>query len=339
MQDYIKKIIGREDLSFGEARQAMNRIMSGTENHSRIAAFLAALKSKGETAQEVAGFAAAMRDNCVKVPVQENNIIDVCGTGGDVSGTFNISTATAFVVAGAGVRVAKHGNRSISSKSGSADVLAALGVNIDLDEQQAAQAIEEIGIAFLFAPRYHPAMKHVAPVRRELGMKTVFNILGPLTNPAATKRQLIGTYNLKAAQIMAEAAAHLDMEKVCFVCTDDHLDEITLTGETEVCEYSRSEGVKNYTLTNDDFGYPKLELDQLKGSSAEHNAEILRDVFNNAKKTPAFYVTAANAAMGLYCAGFSENLRTCREAAEESLLSGKARQKLKLLTEFGERSR
>ena len=229
MKSYIEKVIIREDLTFEEAYHVMHTIMSGEVNNAHLAGILIALKAKGECAAEIAGFAKAMREKSIKVKVSNPNVIDVCGTGGDDSGTFNISTAAAFVVAGAGVAVAKHGNKSISSRSGSADVLTEMGININLSPDATKQALEEIGISFLFAPQYHPAMKYAAVVRKELGMKTAFNLLGPLTNPAGTKRQLIGVYNNRSAKLLAEAAQYLDMEHVCFICTGDKRERKTTT--------------------------------------------------------------------------------------------------------------
>ena len=334
IKQFIEKIIERENLSVEEAYQVMSAVMSGEVNNSQIAALLVALKSKGETAEEVAGFAKAMRDKSIKIKCDDENVIDVCGTGGDASGTFNISTAAAFVVSACGVKVAKHGNRAVSSSSGSADVLKELGINISLTPGQSEIALNEIGVAFLFAPIYHPAMKYAAPVRNELGMKTVFNILGPLTNPAGTKKQLIGTFNERTAELMADAVKYLDMKKVCFVCTGGKLDEITLTDETAVKEFSANASIKNYNVTNETFGYSKLGFQEIKGGSAKENAEIIMNVFEKKEKTPAYFVVAANAAMGLYCADYSSDLKICVQAAEETINSGKALEKLKSLKSF-----
>ncbi|MCK5034174.1 MAG: anthranilate phosphoribosyltransferase [Calditrichia bacterium] len=335
IKEHLEKIIAGEDLTFDESHKVLLCIMSGEVNHSQIAALLTALKIKGETHEEVAGFVSAMREKSIKIKPKNNQVIDVCGTGGDFSGTFNISTAAAFVVAGAGITVAKHGNRSISSKSGSADVLKELGVNINLSPDQSEKALEEIGITFLFAPDYHPAMKYVAPVRQELGMKTVFNILGPLTNPAGTKKQLIGTFNNQTAKLMARAADFLQMEKVLFVCTDNRYDEVLLSGETLVYEYQATKEVTTFTLTNKSFDYPEIELKDIKGDSAEQNAKILRHIFTSQEKTPAFYVTAANAALALYAADYSSDLKICIQAAEDAIISGKAQEKLEQFVEFG----
>lgn len=334
MKNYIEKLLDKEDLSVEESYDAMNRIMSGSVNNSNLAGLLIALKAKGEAPGEVAGFAKAMRDNCIKLNTPTDNTIDVCGTGGDGSGTFNISTAVSFVVAGAGVKVAKHGNRSISSKSGSADVLQQLGININLTKEQSEEALDKVGMTFLFAPLYHPAMKHAGPVRKELGIKTVFNMLGPLTNPAGVKRQLIGTFSLNAAETMCKAAEYLGQEKVCFVCSNDKFDEIHLGEETSVFEFNEGEKISDYKISNDTFGYPKTKYDEIKGDSAERNAEIILNVLDKKNKNSAYYITAANAAMGLYAAGYSNDLKKCAAAAEDSILSGSAYSKLMELKNF-----
>jgi anthranilate phosphoribosyltransferase len=334
IKQHLDKVIDGGNLSVDEAFEAMSFIMNGEANNSQLAGFLTALKSKGETAEEVAGFAKAMRSKSIKINCDDKNAIDVCGTGGDNSGSFNISTATAFAAAGAGVTVAKHGNRSISSKCGSADVLAELGVNINLSREQSEEALNKIGIAFLFAPLYHPAMKHAAPVRKELGMKTVFNMLGPLTNPAGVTKQIIGTFNKKAARVMADAAQYLELEKVCFLCCEDKYDEIYLGDVTDIHEFNQTTGIKNYNLTNETFGYPKIEHEQIKGDTAEINSKIILDVFQNKNKNGAFHTIAANTALALYCAGYSEDLIECSKAAEESILSGSALEKLNQLRSF-----
>jgi anthranilate phosphoribosyltransferase len=335
IKDKIEKIIASENLSFDESFETMSHIMSGEVNNTHIAALLTALKCKGEHPDEVAGFAKAMREKSVKLDSSGiQNAIDVCGTGGDGSGTFNISTAAAFVIAGAGIPVAKHGNRSISSKCGSADVLTELGVNVNLSPEQSAKALKDVGITFMFAPHYHPAMKFVAPVRKELAMKTIFNLLGPLTNPAGTKRQLIGTYNDSASELMSEALKHLEMEKVCLVCTENKHDEITLNGNTKVKEFSNRKEIKAYTINNESFGYPVVNHNEIKGDSSKQNADIITKLFTENKKNAAFFVVAANAAMGLYSAGVAEDLQECKNIAEGSILSGKAFQKLEQLKNF-----
>lgn len=337
MKEYLEKIIEGENLSFGEAYNVMYSIMSGNENNSQIASLLTALKIKHETAEEVAGFVKAMREKAIKIKCEDENVIDVCGTGGDGSGTFNISTAVGFVVAGAGVKVAKHGNRSISSKSGSSDVLHELGVDVQLTPELSEKALNEIGIAFMFAPLYHPAMKHVAPIRKELEFRSIFNILGPLTNPADTKRQLIGTFNDATARLMSEAVKYLDMKKVCFICTNNSFDEVSLTHPTNVIETMDNDGMYSYRLTNESFGFPNVELKDIQGSSAKENAEIIYKIFSSKEKTPGYYVVAANSALALKAAGVSNDLHFCINIAEESIQSGNTLKKLNELKEFGDK--
>ncbi|MCX7797464.1 MAG: anthranilate phosphoribosyltransferase [Melioribacter sp.] len=336
IKEYIEKIASGMNLTIEEAYNAMNHIMEGSCNNSQIAGFLLALKTKGETAEEIAGFVKAMRNKSIKINTEYENLIDVCGTGGDGSNTFNISTAAAFVVAGCGIRVAKHGNKSISSKCGSADILNYLGININLSPEAAREALEKIGITFLFAPKYHPAMKYAAEVRRELEVRTVFNILGPLTNPASTKKQLIGTFNTKTAELMSQAVRYLDMKKVCFVCTSDNLDEISLTETTKVIEYDQNSTIKKYEIKPESFGYKIIDKSNIISNSVEKNAEIILSVLRDKVKNDAFFVVSANAAMALYTAEYSNDLNECIKAAEESILSGKAYEKLISLKSFGE---
>ncbi|MFO7445442.1 MAG: anthranilate phosphoribosyltransferase [Ignavibacteriaceae bacterium] len=330
----LEKVIEKEDLSFDESYQAMNLIMNGEVNNSHLAGLLVALKSKGETSAEVAGFAKAMKEKAIKINCNDDNVIDVCGTGGDNSGSFNISTAVAFTAAGAGVKVAKHGNRSISSKCGSADVLQELGVDINLTKEQSEEALNQIGITFLFAPNYHPAMKFAASVRKELGMKTVFNMLGPLTNPANVKKQIIGTFSVNAARTMSGAAKYLGLEKVCFLCCNNKYDEIHLGDSTDIYEYNSERDILNYSVTNETFGYPKITHEEIRGDSPEINANIILDVFENKNTNGAFHTIAANTALALYCSGSFGTLEECTKAAEESILSGAAMNKLNELRNF-----
>jgi len=337
IKNYLEKISAGENLTIKESYDVMISLMHGEWNNSEIAGLLLALRTKGETPEEVAGFVQAMRFMSIKISCIDGNAIDVCGTGGDGSNTFNISTAAAFVVAGAGVKVAKHGNRSVSSKSGSADVLTELGININLLPAQSEEALNEIGIAFLFAPIYHPAMKYAAGVRKELGIKTIFNILGPLTNPAGTKRQLIGVYNNNTALLMAKASLHLYMERVSFICTANQFDEISLTHPTNVFEYSNEAEINKYELTSASFGYNDIDIAKIKSDNSSNNARIILSVFKDKIKNEAFYVIAANAALALFTSGYSTKIDECRIAAEESIISGKAYNKLYKLRLFGEK--
>ena len=330
----LDKLLKGINLSIEESTGAADLIMNGKVNNSQIAALLTGLKIKGETPEEIAGFALAMRNNGIKIMSNDHDTIDVCGTGGDNSSSFNISTAVSFVVAGAGVKVAKHGNRSITSKSGSSDVLNELGVKIDLTPGKATQALKEIGITFLFAPIYHPAMKNVAPVRLELKFKTIFNILGPLTNPANTRKQMIGTYNYDIAGKMAQAAKLLGMENVTFVCTNDQYDEITLTSTTRLITLIGSE-LTTKEMDASTFGYKNIDLNDIAGSTPHTNSKIILDLFSKPERNAHFEVVSANAAVALYTSGKYETLEDSRKAAEDSILSGKALKKLNGLIEFG----
>lgn len=329
----LEKLFNHNNLSIEESKAAADKLMKGEVNNSRKAALLTALKIKGETSEEIAGFAKAMRENGIKITSTDPSTIDVCGTGGDNSGSFNISTAVAFVVAGAGVSVAKHGNRSITSKSGSSDVLTELGVKIDFSPQQAEEALNKVGITFLFAPIYHPAMKNVAPIRLELKFKTIFNILGPLTNPAEVQKQMIGTYNEKVAKKMVEAAKLLDMKNVTFVCTNNQYDEITLSHKAKLFSLSDS-AISTKEIEPDEFGYEYLDLKEIAGSSPDANAKIIMELFKNPKRNAHFKVVTANSAVALLTSGKFDSLNDSTMAAEESLLSGRAYNKLKALVNF-----
>ena len=331
---YLHKVAARENLSAEEARQAMLAVLSGEATTPQIAAFLVALRTKGETADELLGFARAMREKVARidVPVDSEPLLDTCGTGGDGGSTFNISTIAAFVVAGAGVRVAKHGNRSISSQCGSADVLEELGVDVSVSPEETARAIREIGIGFLFAPQLHPAMKHAQPARLELKMRTVFNLLGPLTNPAGATHQLIGAPSAHAAELMASALAGLEPERAFVVHGADGLDEVTTTGETLVFEVTR-QGVRKFTWTPADFCVPQARSSDLAGGDRARNREIATAVLEG-KTGPQRDIVLVNAAAALLAAGAVTGLREAVQRAAESIDSGAARTKLRRLAEF-----
>ncbi len=277
MRELMERLLDGVDLSAADARTLMNEIMAGRVAPARIAACLAALRVKGETVDEIAGFAAAMRERAARIDVPGERVIDTCGTGGDARGTFNISTATALVAAGMGIRVAKHGNRAVSSKCGSADVLEALGVVVDLPPAQAAALVETAGVGFLFAPRHHPAMKHAMPVRREMGARTVFNVLGPLTNPAGVRRQLLGVYRVELTGTMARVLGQLGSERAFVVWGHDGVDEISATGPTHIAELADGE-VREFDFTPEDVGLGRCALDDLAGGDAQTNAGHIRDV-------------------------------------------------------------
>lgn len=334
MKQVIEKLLDNSHLSFDEAYSVMTSIMQGNASPVIISSFLTAMKAKGETAEEIAGFAKAMREQSIKIHCDHSNVIDVCGTGGDNSGSFNISTATAFVVSACGVPVAKHGNRSISSNSGSADILTQLGVNINMKPQTAEKALNEIGITFLFAPLYHPAMKFAAPVRQELKIRTVFNILGPLTNPVALKRQMIGTFNNETAKLLCEASAFLDYETLSVICNNNQFDEIFLEHETNVFELNEQKEINQYRLTHKDFNYQQISTANLKCGTPEDNAKLMLDIFKNHKKNGAFHTICANAAVALKVAGKYSSLTDAVSAAEDAILSNKAFEKLEQLIQI-----
>lgn len=306
----------------------MNALLEGEATPAQIAGFAIAIKMRGETAPELTGFARALRAHMIVVQAGEG-LIDTCGTGGDLAGTFNISTAAALVMAGAGARVAKHGGRSASSQTGSADVLEALGVRISMTPEEAAAAIREIGIGFLFAPNLHPAMKHAAPVRRELKIRTVFNLIGPLANPARAGRQLLGAPSPEAAKLMAEALAALGTEHSFIVHGHDGLDEITTTGPTDVYEV-RTGYVEKHLWMPSDFGVKKAFGEDLLGGDAARNAEITLQILAGAKG-PARDIVLVNSAAGLLAAGLAKDLRSGVKLGEKSIDSGEARGKLELL--------
>jgi len=327
---YLHRVAAGEHLASEDARDAMNALLSGDATPAQIAGFAVAIKMKGETAEELTGFARAMREHMVVVDAGDG-LIDTCGTGGDHSGTFNISTVAAFVMAAAGARVAKHGGRSATSQTGSADVLEALGVRISMTPEEAASAIREIGIGFLFAPNLHPAMKHAAPVRRELKLRTVFNLLGPLANPARAGAQLIGAPSPEAAKLMAEALAALGTGHSFIVHGHDGLDEITTTGPTDVYEVWTGRLQKHLWMPAD-FGVKRAFGESLLGGDAARNARIALDILGGASG-PARDIVLVNAAAGLLAGGLAKDLRNGVELAEKSIDSGAAAKKLDQLRE------
>ena len=326
---YLHRVAAGSDLSAPEAHQAMSVLLAGQAGEAEIAGFLVALKMKGETAAELAGFARAMRDRMIVVDAG-TGVIDTCGTGGDGSGTFNISTVVAIVMAGAGARVAKHGNRSISSASGSADVLEALGVRVtDVTPDESAQSIREIGIGFLFAPALHPAMKHAQAVRKALKTRTVLNLLGPLVNPARASAQLIGAPSPQAAKLMAEALAELGTGRSFVVHGHDGLDEITISGATDVYEVT-PQGVDKHVWKPSDFGVHAAPLDSLKGGDCVCNSQIILGVLRGGLG-PCRDIVLVNAAAGLVAARLAADLRHGVRLAAASIDSGAATAKLELL--------
>jgi anthranilate phosphoribosyltransferase len=325
---FLHRASSGEHLTAEEAYQAMSALLTGSASEAVIAAFLIALKMKGETAAELAGFARAMRERMIVVDAGAD-VIDTCGTGGDSSGTFNISTAAALVMAGAGAHIAKHGNRSLSSSSGSADVLEALGVRIATTPEEAAWAVREIGIGFLFAPHLHPAMKFAQPVRRELKMRTVFNLLGPLVNPAGARRQLIGAPTPKTARLMADALAMLETTHAYVVHGHGGLDEISTTGPTQVWEVANS-GVTEHEWTPRSFGLTPDLAGSLIGGDPAHNASIILAILAG-QPGPHRNIVLANAAAGLVLAGLAPDLPSGVALAAQAIDSGAGMQKLNQL--------
>lgn len=299
IREAIIKLSKREDLSYQEAFEVMNEIMGGKASEVQISSYLTALSLKGETIDEITACAAGMREHCVKL-LHEQNVLEIVGTGGDHSNSFNISTTAAILVSAAGVPIAKHGNRSASSKCGSADVLEALGVNINISAESSAKLLKEIGICFMFAQNYHIAMKYVAPIRRELGIRTVFNIIGPLSNPAGAKMELLGVYEEGLVEPIAKALANLGVQNAMVVYGKDGLDEISICGPTVVCEVKNG-WVKSYEITPEQFGLSSYDKSQITGGSAEENAEIIREIFNG-KKGAMRDAAILNAAAALYIA-------------------------------------
>lgn len=336
-----------QSLSRDEARKVMSEVLTGQCTDAQIAALLVALHMKGETVEEIVGFAEAIRSAAAPLAVVGNSTIDVsgterdalvdtCGTGGDASGTFNISTATALVAAGAGVRVAKHGNRSVTSKCGSADVMEALGVNITLPPARVADCLKEVGIAFLFAPAMHSAMKYVQPARRELRLRTVFNLLGPLTNPAHASAQVVGVYSDDLVEKLAEALSMLGLRRALVVHGSDGLDEISISGPTRVAEV-RDAQVRTYQVAPEEFGLERAPIEALSGGDAAENADILREVLAG-KKSARRDVVLLNAAAALVAAGRTNHLADAMPLAANSIDSGAAVAKLQALAAFTQRN-
>jgi anthranilate phosphoribosyltransferase len=332
IREAIEKLVNRVDLSEAETIDVMNQIMTGEASPLQVAAFLTALRMKGETVEEITGAARVMREKAHRVHVGAKTVLDTCGTGGDQKGTFNISTTTAFVLAGAGVNVAKHGNRSVSSQSGSADVLGALGVKVDAPKERVEQCIAKIGIGFLFAPLLHEAMKYAVQPRRDIGIRTIFNILGPLTNPAMATHQLIGIYSGEMVAMIATVLKNLGSARALVVHGLEGLDEISLCGPTKVAEL-RDGQVQEYTIEPEQFSLKRCRLEELHGGSAEQSAAIVIGVLEG-KEGAARDVVLLNSGAALYVSGKAATIRDGIGLAAESIDSGKARQKLGQLVEM-----
>ena len=332
IREAIEKLVNRVNLSEDETIDVMNQIMTGEATPLQVASFLTALRVKGETVEEITGAARVMREKAHRVNVGSKTVLDTCGTGGDQKGTFNISTASAFVVAGAGVNVAKHGNRSVSSQSGSADVLGALGVKIDAPKERVEACIDKVGIGFLFAPLLHEAMKYAVQPRRDIGIRTVFNLLGPLTNPAMASHQLLGLYSGELVVVVAHVLKNLGSVRAMAVHGLEGLDEISLCGPTKVAEL-RDGQVKEYTIEPEPLGLKKCRLEDLRGGNAEASAAIVRGVLRGDKGPPRD-VVLLNSGAALYVSGTAATIAEGLRLAAESIDSGKARQKLEQLIQM-----
>jgi anthranilate phosphoribosyltransferase len=328
IQPAISKLLEHRDLTRAEMIEVMNEIADGGATPAQVGAFLAALRVKGETVDEIAGAAEVMRSRVDRVRVDREVFVDTCGTGGDGRNTFNISTTAAFVVAGAGVCVAKHGNRAVSSRAGSADVLAALGVNVDAPKDVVERSIADVGIGFLFAPRLHPAFKAVAGIRRELGVRTIFNLLGPLANPAGARHQVMGVYEPRWVPVIGGVLATLGAAHA-FVVHGEGLDEIAITGMTHVCEVKAGK-IDRYAMRPEDIGLDRHPEADIAGGDADRNARILTDVLGGQKGAPRDAVLA-NAAAALVCAGAARDLPDGVRVAARAIDGGAARKKLSLL--------
>lgn len=326
IQEAIHKVINRQDLTYEEALETMQEIMTGTATQVQMAAFLTALRMKGETITEITACAEGMRR--VGTHLQpDGEVMEIVGTGGDETGTFNISTTSAFVIAAAGIPVAKHGNRSVSSKSGAADLLEMLGVNLLLETDQAKKVLDETDMVFLFAQKYHAAMKNVGPVRKEMGERTIFNILGPLTNPAGATRQLLGVYDTELVEKLAEVLMNLGVTRGMAVCGSDGLDEITVTGPTHCCEI-RDGKLTSFDITPEQFGLKSYPLEEIIGGNPEDNARITKDILAGKEKGAKRDTVILNAGMGIYLGLDDCSMEAAVKRAEELLDSGKAYEKM-----------
>ena len=326
MQTAIKKVTEHEDLSHDEMVAVMRLIMTGEATQSQIGGFLIGLRMKGESIDEIAAAASVMRELATPVDVSGPHLVDTCGTGGDASATFNISTASAFVVAAAGGKVAKHGNRSITSKSGSADVLEAAGVNLDLGPDQVAQCVNELGVGFMFAPKHHGAMKHAIGPRREMGVRTIFNVLGPLTNPAGAPNQVLGVFSNALVEPLANVLKQLGSEHVLVVHSEDGMDEISIGAATHVAELKEGE-IRDYIITPEEFGIERASIASLAVDSAEQSLTVIRSIFSN-EAGPGRDIVAMNAGAAIYAAGLADKLGEGIKVALDVIADGSAQAKL-----------
>ncbi|MFH1710295.1 MAG: anthranilate phosphoribosyltransferase [bacterium] len=333
IKEAIKKTVDNIDLSIDEAAAVMGEIMSGEATPSQISCLLTALRIKGETADEVTGFARKMREHAVKINSKYGDIVDTCGTGGDFSGTFNISTISAITAAAAGIRVAKHGNRSASSKCGSADILEAMGVKIDLPPDKVKRSIDEVGIGFIFAPNFHPAMKYAAPSRKEIGIRTIFNILGPLTNPAGTKYQLLGVFSEELTELMSLVLQNLGSTEVMVVHGMDGLDEITVTDRTKI-SHLKNGNIKDYFIEPKNFRMNRYAKEELAGGTVNENVKITNDILKGSEKGAKRDIVLLNTAAALVIGQAAKDINDGITKAKEAIDSGAALKKLQELIKF-----
>jgi anthranilate phosphoribosyltransferase len=324
----IYDLVNEKDLTLETTKEVMNQIMEGDATNAQISAFLTAIRMKGETIDEITACAIVMREKCTKI-FPKTDVLDIVGTGGDEVGTFNISTVSALVISASGIPVAKHGNRSVSSKCGSADLLEALGVKIDLSAEQSERILDEIGICFMFAPTYHASMKYAAPVRKELGIRTIFNILGPLSNPAGANMQLLGVYDESLVEPLANVLKNLGVKRALVVHGHDGLDEATLCDTTTICEVSEGK-LNSFFLTPEQLGLGRCKLEELIGGDAKENAKIALEILNGEKGAKRD-VVVLNSALCMYISQNDITLRECVKRAEQIIDSGKAK---KLLDDF-----
>jgi anthranilate phosphoribosyltransferase len=332
IQDAIQTVIDKTDLSKDEMRDVMKNIMTGECTDAQIAGFLVGLRSKGETVDEITAAAHVMRELANRVHINHDNLIDTCGTGGDGHNTFNISTTAAFVVAAAGGYVAKHGNRSVSSKSGSADVLETAGVKLELTPEQVAQCVEELGIGFMFAPRHHSAMKHAIGARKELGVRTVFNVLGPLTNPAGAKRQVMGVFSHDWLETLANVLKNLGSEQVMVVHSEDGMDEISISAATNIAELKDGE-IKTYKIEPEQFGMQRADISTLAVENVEESFKVMQAVLDN-QGGPTQDIVVLNAGAAIYTAGIEDSLDSGIASARQVIENGSAKAKLNELAKL-----
>ncbi|MBU1727093.1 MAG: anthranilate phosphoribosyltransferase [Candidatus Omnitrophica bacterium] len=331
IEEAVPKLAAGKDLNAEEMTAVMEEILRGNANTPQIVSFLTGLSRKGETVEELTAAVKAMRCHVTKINTRHKVVLDTCGTGGDTKGTFNISTAAAFVVSGSGIAVAKHGNRSVSSACGSADLLEAAGINIDMPIEKIERCLDEIGLAFLFAQKLHPAMKYAMPARKEIGKRTMFNILGPLSNPAGATHQLVGVYDRKLTEPLARVLANLGTARALVVHSEDGLDEISIAAKTFITEEYKGE-IRNYEIRPEDFGIKSASLSDLSGGSLQDNLKILMDILEGVKG-PKQDVVLLNAGAAIYASEAAVTIKEGVELARRSIESGKALEKFKLLKE------